>query len=383
MKIGINGFEAVVPRFGYDDKGLPRRVGSSEFCFQLLKNLSVLDKKNEYVVYLPQEPTADMPKESSNWKYKVIPNKKLWTIFGLSKNLIKEKNLDLFFSPTHYAPLFSSCPQIISILDVSYKRFPEMFPKKDLLKLALWGKLSIRRAKKIITISNSSKNDIINEYRVLANKVEVIPLGIKDVNASDMNKSEFIEKYNLKNPYVLFVGTLQPRKNIAKLVEAFAKLESRIKNQESRTKGLDLVIVGRKGWDYEKILSAPDKFGISERVKFLENVTNEDLPLFYKNAEVFVLPSLYEGFGLPILEAMQNECPVVTSNVSSLPEAGGDAALYFDPNDTDDIAEKIEKVISDPKLREEMVRKGKEQIKKFSWEKSAKEVIRVFETLKG
>ena len=383
MKIGINGFEAVVPRFGYDDKGLPRRVGSSEFCFQLLKNLSVLDKKNEYVVYLPQEPTADMPKESSNWKYKVIPNKKLWTIFGLSKNLIKEKNLDLFFSPTHYSPLFSSCPQIISILDVSYKRFPEMFPKKDLLKLALWGKLSIESAKKIITISNSSKNDIINAYKVSAGKVEVIPLGIKDVNASDMNKSEFIEKYNLKNPYVLFVGTLQPRKNIAKLVEAFAKLESRIKNQESRTKGLDLVIVGRKGWDYEKILSAPDKFGISERVKFLENVTNEDLPLFYKNAEVFVLPSLYEGFGLPILEAMQNECPVVTSNVSSLPEAGGDAALYFDPNDTDDIAEKIEKVISDPKLREEMVRKGKEQIKKFSWEKSAKEVIRVFETLKG
>ena len=378
MRIGINGFEAVIPRFGYDEKGLPKRVGSSEFCFQLLKKLYELDKANNYIVYLPQEPTADMPKEIASWKYKVIPNKKLWTIFGLSKNLIKEKNLDLFFSPTHYSPLFSSCPQIISILDVSYKLFPEMFPKKDLLKLALWGKLSIRRAKKIITISNSSKNDIINEYRILANKVEVIPLGIKDVNASDMNKSEFIEKYNLKNPYVLFVGTLQPRKNIAKLIEAFAKLKT--ENLKLKT-SLDLVIVGRKGWDYEKILEAPDKFGVSERVKFLEDVTNEDLPLFYKNAEVFVLPSLYEGFGLPILEAMQYDCPVVTSNVSSLPEAGGDAAIYFDPNNAEDIAEKIEKVISDPKLREEMVRKGKEQIKKFSWEKSAKDVIRIFETI--
>ena len=378
MRIGINGFEAVIPRFGYDEKGLPKRVGSSEFCFQLLKKLYELDKANNYIVYLPQEPTADMPKEIASWKYKVIPNKKLWTIFGLSKNLIKEKNLDLFFSPTHYSPLFSSCPQIISILDVSYKLFPEMFPKKDLLKLALWGKLSIRRAKKIITISNSSKNDIINEYRILANKVEVIPLGIKDVNASDMNKSEFIEKYNLKNPYVLFVGTLQPRKNIAKLIEAFAKLKT--ENLKLKT-SLDLVIVGRKGWDYEKILEAPDKFGVSERVKFLEDVTNEDLPLFYKNAEVFLLPSLYEGFGLPILEAMQYDCPVVTSNVSSLPEAGGDAAIYFDPNNAEDIAEKIEKVISDPKLREEMVRKGKEQIKKFSWEKSAKDVIRIFETI--
>lgn len=374
MRIGINGFEAVIPRFGFEEKtNLPKRVGSSEFCFQLLKKINEIDKKNEYIIYLPQNPTNDMPKENKNWKYEIIPNTKLWTIFGLSKKLAKEKNLDLFFSPTHYVPIFLSCPQIISILDVSYKHFPDMFPKKDLLKLAIWGKFSIRNAEKIITISNSSRDDIINEYKVPKSKVEVVPLGIREIEISKMDKNEFIKKYNLSNPYVLFVGTLQPRKNIANLIEAFSKIEN---------KNLDLVIVGRKGWDFENILAAPKKFNIEDKVKFLDNVTNEDLPLFYKNAEVFVLPSLYEGFGLPILEAMQYDCPVVTSKISSLPEAGGDAAIYFDPKNVADIAATIEKVINNKKLREDMIKKGKEQVKKFSWEKSAREVIKIFESIK-
>jgi len=371
MKIGINGFEAVIPRFGFEkDTGLPKRVGSSEFCFQLLKKIYEIDNKNEYTIYLPQIPTSDMPQEKANWKYEIIPNTKFWTIFGLSKYLRKQKSLDLFFSPTHYAPIFISMPQVISILDVSYKHFPDMFPKKDLLKLAIWGKFSIRNSKKIITISDSSRSDIINEYKVKPDQVEVIPLGIKDIKVSKMNKNDFIKKYQVDSPYVLFVGTLQPRKNIVKLIEAFSKIDN---------KDIDLVIVGRKGWDYEKIFNAPEQYGISKRVKFIENVTNEDLPLFYKNAEVFVLPSLYEGFGLPILEAMQYGCPVITSNISSLPEAGGDAAIYFDPNDANDIALNISKVLSSTKLREDMIKKGYLQIKKFSWDKSAKEVIRIFE----
>lgn len=369
MKIGINGFEAIVPRFGFDEQGIPNRVGSSEFCFQLIKNLHVIDEKNEYTIYLPSAPTADMPKENKNWKYEIVPNTKLWTIFGLSKAL-KKADLDVFFSPTHYSPLFSNIPQVISVLDVSYKYFPEMFPKVDLLKLSIWGKYSLKKAKKIITISNSSKNDIINEYKVNPSKVSVVYLGIKELEASKMTKKEFIDKYNLDKPYILFVGTIQPRKNVAKLIEAFSKVKK---------SDLELVIVGRKGWDYEETLAAPKKFNVSPRVKFFENVSNEELPLFYENAKLFVLPSLYEGFGLPILEAMRFGCPVITSNISSLPEAGGDAAKYFDPNSADDIAEKIDMVLSDSSTKDSMVKKGYEQIKKFSWEKSAKEVLAILE----
>ncbi len=371
MRIGINGYEAIIPRFGFDKNGLPKRVGSSEVCYQLLLELNKIDKKNDYVIYLPGEPTVDLPAEREGWKYYIIPNTKLWTIFGLSRAL-KGQAIDLFFSPTHYSPLFSKIPEVITVLDVSYKRFQELFTTKDKIQLAIWGKYSIKNAAKIITISKSSKDDIIEEYKVPPQKVAIIHLGVKHESRIKNHESreKMMEKYGVKKPYILFVGTLQPRKNIARLVEAFSILSN---------KDLNLVVIGRRGWHFQEILDAPEKFGVAERVKFLENISDEELPEFYKAAELFVLPSLYEGFGLPILEAMKYGCPVATSNISSLPEAGGDAAEYFDPNDAGEIAKTIEKVLGNENLRSDMIKKGHEQLKKFSWEKAAKEVLEVFE----
>jgi glycosyltransferase involved in cell wall biosynthesis len=376
MTIGVNGYEAVIPRFGYDKNGLPHRVGSSEVCYQLLVELAKIDKKNQYLIYLPVEPTSDMPQESDNWQYEVIPSGKLWTMLGLTRALMKKPALDVFFSPTHYGPLYTPCPEIISILDVSYKRFPELFTAKDKAQLALWGKYSLNHASKIITISNSSKDDIIEEYKIQPQKVTVVHLGIKNESRSMNHESgeKMMDKLGIKKPYILFVGTLQPRKNIARLIEALSLLSD---------KDVNLVVIGRRGWHYEDILSAPTRFGVEDRVKFLENVSDEDLPEFYKEAELFVLPSLYEGFGLPVLEAMKNGCPVATSDISSLPEAGGDAAAYFNPEDATDIAKTIEKILSDAKLRSDMIKKGHEQVKKFSWEKAAREVIDVFEEVGG
>jgi|SRR3990167_8057546 len=377
MKIGINGYEAVVPRFGFDKKnGLPNRVGSSEFCFQLLNILARIDKKNEYFIYLPKAPTSDMPKESKNWHYEVVKGRTLWTLVALSRKLFFDKEkLDVFFSPTHYLPFYTGMPSVVSILDVSYLHFSGLFKKKDLYQLKLWGGYSLRKAKKIITISKSSKNDIIKAYNVSEDKIEVVYPGIKQVS-SIMNKvlsmEELKKKFGVEKDYILFVGTLQPRKNIENLIEALTIVKN---------KNLKLAIVGKKGWMYKDILNAPRKYEVSDRVKFLDNVNDEDLPSFYKNAACFVLPSLYEGFGLPILEAMQYGCPVLASNVSSLPEAGGDAAIYFDPQNSEDIAEKIDKVTSDEKLRTEMIQKGYEQVKKFSWEKTARETLKVLEDL--
>lgn len=377
MKIGINGYEAVIPRFGYDAKtGLPNRVGSGEVCFQWLHQLSRIDKKNSYKIFLPVSPTSDLPPESDRWKYEIIKSRRLWTLIGLSRRLAKEKELDVFFTPTHYSPFFASCPQVISILDVSYKKFPDLFTKFDLYQLALWGRLSVKKATKIITISRSSKDDIIQEYGVKSSKVAVAHLGIKPSLKLAMTEKDLSQKYSVTSPYVLFVGTIQPRKNVLRLIQAFSKLTDKHPD-------LKLVIVGKKGWQYEQILHEPEKLGISEKVSFLHDVTDEDLATFYKYAEVFVLPSLYEGFGLPILEAMKYDCPVITSNTSSLPEAGGEAALYVDPENITEIASKIDKVVSDKKLKEQMIAKGKEQVKKFSWERSAKEVLRVLEQVGG
>ncbi len=373
MKIGINGYEAVVPRFGYTSEGFPNRVGSAEVCFQLLLELSKLDKKNSYIIYLPSLPTKDMPEESATWEYRVVPAKRFWTLIALPMALRRDRP-DIFFSPTHYSPLFMPIKTVLTILDVSYKYFPEMFTKKDLYKLSWWGKYSVKKSKKIITISESSKDDIIITYGISPKNVNVIHLGIKNLPTVSMTKEELFKKYSVNTPYILFVGTLQPRKNVKRLIQAISLL----KNKEVK-----LVIIGKKGWMYEEILSAPEKFDILNRVTFLHEVVNAELPFFYKHASLFVLPSLYEGFGLPILEAMKYKCPVVTSNVSSLPEAGGDAALYVNPEDVSEIAEKIDEVLGNTKLRDRMIKLGDAQVKKFSWDKAAREVITVFEETFG
>ncbi len=377
MKIGINGYEAVIPRFGFGQKtGLPNRVGSGRYCYELLVALNKIDKTNDYIIYLPQQPASDLPKESNNWHYKVVTPRKLWTLFGLSLELlIKRPSLDVFFSPTHYLPFFVPYASAISILDLSYIRFPELFKKRDLFQLKFWTGYSVKRAKRIFTISQASKDDIINLYKIPSKKVVVTYPGVRNVSGEiKMGNAKLLkEKYDIEGDYILFIGTLQPRKNIVRLIEAFARL-SRVAD-DPRT--LQLVIVGKKGWMWEEILDAPVKFNVGKKVKFLHNVPDEDLPAFYKNALCLVFPSLYEGFGLPVLEAMKYGCPVLTSNVSSLPEVGGEAALYFDPKDVSDIAKRIKSVIQDSELRKKLIEKGYEQVKKFSWEKAAKETIAV------
>ncbi len=364
MIIGIDGNEANVQK----------RVGISEYAYQLILEFSKLKTDHKFIIYLKDKPISDMPTPSANFTYRIIGPRKMWTQFGLPLSLYFGKRPDIFFSPTHYAPRFSPIPTAIAIMDLSYIYFPDLFNKKDLYQLQNWSKYSIKNAAAIFTISNSSQNDIIKEYAVDSQKIHPIYLGIKS-NESIKNYSmdDLRKKFGIESDYILFVGTLQPRKNITRLIEAF----SQIKNDK-----LNLVIVGKRGWQYTDILSAPEKYGIENKVKFLDFVADEDLPSLYKNAVCFALPSLYEGFGLPVLEAMKFGCPVVTSNVSSLPEAGGDAALYFDPNDTSDIAKVLTKVISDAKLREEMIKKGYNQIKKFSWEKTAKETLNVLESIK-
>jgi glycosyltransferase involved in cell wall biosynthesis len=360
MIIGIDGNEA----------NIENKVGIGEYAFELLKKFEEFKISNlKFVIYLKSPPLSGMPKAREGWEYKIIGPRKMWTQFALPFNLLLDsKRPNVFFSPSHYAPRFSPIPTAISIMDLSYIHFPQLFTKHDLYQLVNWTKYSAKNASKIFTISNFSRDDIIKTYKKKPEDVVTTYLGIKEVK----NMDELEKKFKIAKPYILFVGTIQPRKNIAKLIEAISLLKD---------KQINLVVVGKKGWLWEEILAAPEKFKIADRVKFLDFVGNEDLPSLYKNAVCFVLPSLYEGFGLPVLEAMQFGCPTVISDVSSLPEVGGDASLYFDPQNASDIAEKLDEVISDEKLRAEMVKKGYNQVKKFSWEKTAKETLKVLEEL--
>jgi len=358
MLIGIDGNEANVKR----------RVGIGEYSYELLRQFAELRIKNlEFQIYLKSEPLSDMPDENENWIYRIIKPGKLWTQWRLPLDLYLHKpRPDVFFTPSHYAPRFSPVPTVISVMDLSYLYFPELFNVEDLHQLQSWTAYSVKNAKKILTISNSSKNDIIKEYNVASSKVIVTHLGIKEFNSLSPNiytMKNLRTKHDLSEKFILFVGTLHA--------------------QKESSEDLQLVIVGKKGWLFEEILDTPKRLGIEDKVRFLDNINDDELNTLYHNAFCFVLPSLYEGFGLPILEAMQAGCPVITSNVSSLPEAAGDACLYVDPENVDDIKEKILKVLGDKKLRQVLIEKGKKQVKKFSWEKTARETLNALEEIGG
>ncbi|MBI2033154.1 MAG: glycosyltransferase family 4 protein [Candidatus Levybacteria bacterium] len=369
MIIGIDGNEA----------NIEKKVGISEYCFELLQQLSNFQfqiSDVQFRIYLKDEPRKDMPKQRQGWEYRIVHPKKLWTQFGLPLDLYFHKpRPDVFFSPTHYAPRFSPIPTVVSIMDVSYEFFPDLFRKSDLYKLKRWTEYSVKNATKVLTISQASKNDIMQVYNVPEEKVVVTYLGLKKpfaITKIFSSMKELQEKFGIPSSYILFVGTLQPRKNIERLIQAFQKIAI-------RKEDTDLVIVGKPGWLYEDIINAPKKYGIEKRVHFLSFVAEDELISLYKNAACFVLPSLYEGFGLPVLEAMSYDCPVITSNISSLPEAGGDAALYIDPENIDELAKNMEDVLSDKKLRAGMIEKGRKQVQKFSWEKTARETLKVLE----
>ncbi len=373
MTIGIDGNEANTKRL----------VGIGEYAFELLSEFARQKHEHKILVYLKASPLAHMPPETDTFQYKIFGPSRLWTQFGLPVHLfLSHEKPSVFFSPTHYVPRVSPAPRVMAIMDVSYIQYPQLFKAKDLYQLKHWTAYSVKKAKKILTISEASKSDIIKEYNVPKESVVVTYPGVKPIRALSpelFTMDRLQRDHGISKKYILFVGTLQPRKNLLRLIEAFAQ----VLKKKNMPDGLQLVIVGKKGWLFEEILSAPEKFSISDRVKFLDFVSDEELPALYKNALCYVLPSLYEGFGLPVLEAMKYGCPVITSNVSSLPEAAGDAAMFVNPEKTVEIENALEKVITDEKLRETLVEKGYKQIKKFSWEKAASETLRVLEEVGG
>jgi glycosyltransferase involved in cell wall biosynthesis len=358
MIIGIDGNEA----------NIPKRVGVGRYAQELLKQLAKA-RGFHFQIYLKQHPLPDLPQKSEYWRYQVVGPPKLWTQFGLPLALcFKKPRPAVFFSPSHYAPRFSPCPKVVSVLDLAFIHFPQMFRSKDLWQLKLWTAYSVKKAVRVLTISESTKNDIIRYYSLPEKRVVVAYPGFSMKAIKRGQSLELIKKkYGLKGDYLLSVGTIQPRKNYPRLIEAFSKLPKKIG---------ELVIVGKKGWLWEETLKAPQKYGVEARVKFLDYVSDENLSSLYQGAKCFILVSLYEGFGIPALEAMTYGCPVVVSNISSLPEVVGEAGVLVDPNNPTDIARGIKEAVAD---RQDLIKKGLVQCRQFSWEKTAKQTLAVLE----
>lgn len=269
--------------------------------------------------------------------------------------------------------------KVMNIYDLTFIKYPN-YIDSVVKRYAERVKRCLQWTDIVLTISESSRKDIIEYLEVDPKKVYVTPLASRysPNYLSDQKNIAALEKqvnYDFSKPYLLFVSTIEPRKNINAIIYAFNLLKKKYKIEHQ------LILIGKKGWNYDPIFADIESSPWKSQIHHLDYLSDELVALFYSKADVFVYPSHYEGFGLPVLEAMTLGAPVVTSNSSSIPEVSGDAAILIDPNEPVELAEAILKVISDSQLRQELINKGKARAKLFSWERTAKETLNAYRTI--
>ena len=282
---------------------------------------------------------------------------------------------DVLFVPAHVLPLIHPRRSVVTVHDLGYLAYPEAHKTGDRRYLDWSTRWNARRAKFVIADSAATQADLIRAYGVDERKIRVIHLGRDETLAPVPDAQVLAEvqaRYGITAHYVLYVGTLQPRKNLARVIEAFARAAA-----APAFAGIQLVLAGKKGWLYDDLFAQVERMGLAGRVLFPGYVDDADLPALLSGALAFVFPSLYEGFGIPVLEAGACGVPVITSNTSSLPEVAGDAALLVDPHDVDAIAEAMTRLVTDAALRTELSRRGLANVQRFSWEKCARETLAV------
>jgi len=285
--------------------------------------------------------------------------------------LLAENRIDILHGPNFYLPLRGKTPMAVTIHDLSSQFFPGQHSFKHRLSQKFL-RPSMKKAERIIAVSEFTSQEIGRYCPSAEGKIRVVHNGVGEnfVPAGDVAKAEIVQRYGLPDRFALFVGTLEPRKNVGHLIEAFGKA--------SNIEDLKLVIAGGKGWLYDEIFESVKKLGLEDRVIFPGYIPSEDLPALYSSAEFFCYPSIYEGFGLPVLESMACGTPVLTSFNSSMSEVAGEAALLADPMDIDSISEGISKLASEEELRKNLAERGLWRAKKFSWKSCATKTLDIY-----
>ncbi|MBX4190074.1 glycosyltransferase family 4 protein [Candidatus Parcubacteria bacterium] len=285
--------------------------------------------------------------------------------------------VDLFFSPHFFlAPLSKKVKRVTTFHDLSYLILPEFFSFRQ----NIWHRIQMRPKKqaqlsdKIIAVSESTKNDLAQRYDIDPASISVIYPGVKLEKPSPEKIQEFKDRHQLSR-YVLALSTLEPRKNITSTIRAFELLKSNPAFDD-----YELLIVGSRGWKYQSVLSMIQDSSLAKQIRYIGAVSDSDKPLYYSGASLFVYPSFFEGFGFPVLEAMSCGTPVITSHNSSLPEVAGDAALLVDPYNCADLGKAMETLLTDATLKDTLIKRGFERSTSFSWEKTAAETLKLFES---
>jgi glycosyltransferase involved in cell wall biosynthesis len=365
------------------------RTGTEAYSLHLIRALIEAGCDHQFRLYTPAPLSADLEHElariatseeeeqvSSRYEERVIPFPRLWTHLRLAWE-VRCHPPDVLFVPAHVRPLVCPVPSVVTVHDLGYLHYPEAHRPFDRWYLGWTTRRHARLAACVIADSKATRADLIRHYQADPERIVTVYPG-RDGSLTRVNAPEAISaaktRYAIDGDYLLFLGTLQPRKNLVRLVEAFARVQL-------LKADLRLVLAGKKGWLYDDLFARVETLGLEDRVLFTGYVSDDDKASLLSGALALVYPSLYEGFGLPVLEAMACGTPVLTSNVSSLPEVAGDAALLVDPLDVGVIAEGMFRLITDDELRVTLVEKGYAQIRKFSWANAAREVLQVLEAV--
>ena len=354
-----------------------RDYGVGTYVRNLLRYLSRIDRTTEYVLLCRREDCGVEEELGENFRAVVedAPGYSVREQISVPIALRRE-GVDLFHAPHYVLPPLTPCKSVVTIHDCIHLRFPQYLPNRlgyAYARASLWT--AAHRSDRVLTVSDASKRDILRYFRIPPSKIDVIYNAIDERFGETPAEEEVArvrERYQLNDPFVLYAGNIKPHKNLERLIEAFHTL---------RRGGFDevkLLIIGDEISKYAALRRAVHKYKLHKHVRFFGFVPDRTLAALYRLAAVFVFPSLYEGFGLPPLEAMASGTPVITSNVSSLPEVVGDAAILIDPYEPDAIAEAMRRVLTEPALRDALRAKGLARVKEFSWERSIARVREIY-----
>lgn len=369
-------------RIGIDyTAAVQQGAGIGRYVRQLIGALIQLDRINEYRIFA----ASQSPIPSPPFPITRIPVHDKWLVriwyrarLPLPVELVTGR-VDLFHSPDFtLPPTLPGTPTLLTIHDLSFARDPASANERLRVYLSKVVPRSVRRASHVLADSQATKDDLVALWDTPPDKISVIYCGVEprfEPVAHPDTLAAVRARYGLgERPFILSVSTIQPRKNYQRLIQAFAPLAAQHPD-------LSLVIAGGRGWQYEDVLAEPDRHGIGDRVRFPGFIGDADLPALYSAATVFAYPSLYEGFGLPILESMSCGTPVIASDRSSLPEVTGDAGLQADPLDVPAWTAGMEQLLTDTALRTDLIAKGRRQAKRFRWEEAAVQLLTVYERL--
>lgn len=352
---------------------LAHRTGTEQYAYHLIQALGALASADFRLrLYTHQAPQGESWPDTPFVETRLIPLPRLWTHLRLAAEISRHPP-HLLFVPAHVLPLFCPVPSVVTVHDLAYRFYPETYTASQRWYLDWSTRRHTQVADHLIADSAATRTDLVEQYQAKATQISVVHLG-RDPNLQPVsNPQPVLAKYNLQPPYLLYIGTLQPRKNLERVLLAFSNIAANYP--------VHLVLAGSKGWLYDTIFARVEALGLGDRVHFPGYIAEADKAALISGATVYLYPSLYEGFGLPLLEAMACGTPILSSNLSSMPEIAGDAAWLVDPHNSEAIATGLRRLLTDTALRDRLTARGLERVQAFSWGQAAEQVLSILATV--